>query len=228
MTHRYGISNGVPLANFSAHASNEGFQLLVRVVDVNGNGKLTLPVRELWAGSHDALGEIDYLVYSANNVEDDEENRVTLEEANECLSMWGEPWLRSLEPSSPFGAAGTERWYVTSLVRADRCIWNRQGVCYIVGEENLRVWLDEGFGQVERFDSEEDWWCLTHNSSDEDSLESARKRQDTDEDEDMDDGGVNLTGSEETKVIVERPKMDFSLVECEANNMDVGYDGDVE
>lgn len=231
MTHRYGLKEGgIPLAKLSANASLQGYQLLVRVTHVNENGKLILPVRELWASNQDADGDIDYLVYNANQVEDDEEDRVTLEEANECLSMFGQPWLRALDAQSPFGVAGTERWFVTKLVRPGilRSIWKWSGSCYIIDEENLRVWLDEQEGIAEQFDDEDDWWCLTHNSSDEDSLESVRKLNNSEEDEDMEEGGVSLLESDEDGAVIALPKLNLSLVECDACNTDVGYEGDDE
>lgn len=231
MSHRYGLTDGVSLSSFSANANSEGYVLLLRVVKVNDNGTLTLPVREIWCSNQQksiADAKINYLVYAANTPEDDQEDYVTLDEANQCLSTLGQPWLRSLETRLPFVVAGTGRWFVTALVRGETCIWDWSGSCYIINEEGLVAWLDGRPGSVDIIDYEEDWWCLTHDSSDEAMLEARRESQQREDtgDENMGDGGMSLLKNNLANVRLR--VLNFSLVSCDADNTDDGYNGDDE
>jgi hypothetical protein len=165
MTHRH-LSSGTPLCDFSAHAGPE-YQLLIRVVSVNDSGKVTLPIRELWCkvDGDAASGKLSFFLNSANTPDDDEEASLdTLDEANEAMRFW----LRSLDPQFP----QTGTWLVTRLVKAKPCIWDEvdSGIgrdYYKLHEKNLRTWLEHGKDGAEEFDDEEDWACVSCNSSDE-------------------------------------------------------------
>jgi len=74
-------------------APEEGDRLLVRVVSVNDNGKVTLPVRELWARRDPQTHEIEYTLGSTNGPYDAEQEILTLSEANEALRNNGGSWL---------------------------------------------------------------------------------------------------------------------------------------
>lgn len=193
MTHRF-FSSGTPLTNFSANGESHGFQLLIRVVSVNDDGKVILPTRELWGkvnGDADS-GTLEFLRNKANSPDDDEEEIIdTLTQANDIIV--GGSWLRSLDPQSPFKAADTGYWYVTALVKAEPCIWEKVdreggGTYYKLHEKNLRTWLKSGRDGAEEFDDEEDWACISCNS-DEDSPERDNG-DDDDDDDDQDDQDV--------------------------------------
>lgn len=104
MTHRF-QAGGTPLSNFSANGEAHRFKLLIRVVMVNDDGKLTFPTRELWgkANGDATTGALEFLQNKVNSPEDDEEEGIdTIAEANEA--MIGRDWLRSLNPRSPLVA----------------------------------------------------------------------------------------------------------------------------
>lgn len=191
MTHHYDSEfgpNTTPLSHFTANRESKDFQLLIRVVNVNDEGKVTLPVRELWAkvDGNVASGNLEFLLNKSNSPEDDEEESLdTIAEANEA--MHGRHWLRSLEPRSPFEVAGTGDWYVTALVKAEPCIWEKVdggvgGAYYKLHEKNLRAWLVSGGDGAEEFDDEEYWDCVSCNSDDE-----APERGNGDDDDDDDE-----------------------------------------
>lgn len=182
MSHRF-QSSGTPLWHFSANGEPAGFKLLIRVVSVNDDGKLTLPARELWAKIEGdaADSELNFLFNSSNSVDDDQEGaNHTIAEAQEAMGAGG-PWLRSLEPSFSF----TGKWYVTELVKAEICIWEKvdcdaYGAHYKIHEKNLRTWLASGKGGKEVFDDEEDWACLSCPSDDESQEPSSGDGNDDD------------------------------------------------
>ena len=112
MTHRF-ISSGTPLSHFSANGAAKGYELLIRVVQVNDDGKLTLPARELWAKIDAESDKLEFLLNSVNSVDDDQEDQLdTTAEANEAMS--GPPWLRSLK-----------RLHLRALGRGTSLRWSR-------------------------------------------------------------------------------------------------------
>lgn len=186
MSHRFGPTS-TPLWHFSANGEPAGFKLLIRVVSVNDDGKLTLPIRELWAKieGEAADRELKFLLNSCSSEDDDQEEEIhTIAKAHEAMGAGG-PWLRSLEPSFP----STGRWYVTELVKTEPCIWENvecdaYGTHYKIHEKNLLIWLASGKDGKEVFDSEEDWACLSCPSDDESQEPSSGDGSDVDDDQD--------------------------------------------
>ena len=193
MTHKWDGICKTPLGTFTARPASDGSHLLLRVVSVSNSGKLTLPVRELWCKLEGkALSdELNFSIFQGHARDHgEEESNNTIAEANEEMCS-GLPWLRSLNWSPPDDVAGTGQWYVTCLVKASPSIFkkvkSRSGqVYYKLHEANLRAWLANGGGDVEELDDEEDYWCLTHNSSDEGPDKTVKKKlppPDSDEDD---------------------------------------------
>jgi hypothetical protein len=166
--HIVSYSHGLGLADFSAAVNPGEYRLLLGVVQVRCDGKLTLPVRELWYADPDEEGDIEYLICSANSADDGDDTQATLEEANHAISRAERPWFRSLDRYSPQGAAADGRWYVTVLADTEPSsiwTWKAECRCYVLDEDALRIWLGKGGGTAERFDDEDGWGCLTDCSS---------------------------------------------------------------
>jgi hypothetical protein len=176
-------SQGTALADYTAHLNAPGHHLFVRAVHVNGDGKLTHPVRELYCGNPDLDQEVEFIKFSAKSAHDPEEISLSFEEANKAISVDERSWLLSLEDKGPYGLEGTGKWYVTALAGARKSIWKKEGSCYILDQDKLCTWLRKKRCEVERFDDEETWACLSECSSD-------------DEEGEVDD--ENGGGSEET------------------------------
>lgn len=239
MSHRYGIK----LASFSG--GGDGYRLLIRVVSVDDNDKVNLPIRELWArreDERDTKSEISYIMHSANCPEDSVEESVSLEEANDSMRTTGGFWLKSLSASGPIGRGGLTLWLPTRVVRTEPCIWESKfysplGVPYhVIDEKNLGVWLDGKEESADEDNSEADWWCLSCLSCDEDSEDASEKEDevsDDDEDENGDDGGASLDyeGDDPDAKPVggwSSPRFWWRGYDHWGEDIDGGYDGDVE
>ena len=60
-------SHGISLKRFTMGGEKDGYHLLVRVVSVNSDDTLSLPVYELWA-KHDAKhNDVEYMLYFTNS-----------------------------------------------------------------------------------------------------------------------------------------------------------------
>jgi hypothetical protein len=164
-------SQGTALADYTAHLNAPDYHLLVRAVHVNEDGKLTHPVRELYCGNPDLDQEIEFIKFSANSAHDPEETTLNFEEANKAISVDERPWLLSLDDEGPYGLEGTGKWYVTALAGAKKSIWKKEGNCYVLDQDKLCTWLRKKRYEVERFDDEEDWDCLSECSSDDEEGE---------------------------------------------------------
>lgn len=162
-------SHGISLKRFTMGGEKDGYHLLVRVVSVNSDDTLSLPVYELWA-KHDAKhNDVEYMLYFANSSRVKGQREVTLIDADSSLRYSrGGPWIRTLSQVSRIGFGGYWRWFPTALVRAESSIWQLQkshtmrgDTCYIVDEQNLKIWLelrDKKEGEsADEFDSETNW-----------------------------------------------------------------------
>jgi hypothetical protein len=121
MTHQWKYLCDTPLTYFSGseHAGvPKNSQLLLRIVSVSDEGKLTLPARELWCKLETPGDKLNFTIsqfHTWDNCDDETDN--TLAEANEAISS-GLHWLVSQRWSPPGNVAGTGQWYVTKLVKA--------------------------------------------------------------------------------------------------------------
>ena len=294
MTHKWDGSGPscMPLSSFKANGGTDGSHLLLRVVSVNDSGKLTLPARELWCKLEGNMpsDKLNFTIFQAHTWDHgEEESGITFEEANEAICS-GRPWFGSQKSRLPDSVAGASQWYITSLVRGSPSIWKKMkstrsgDVHYKLHEANLRAWLANGGGDIHQLDDEEDWWCLTHNSSDEGPLKTVKKRSppagDADDDNDEERSGFDrddqLPGGDDDDEVPSEPaeedrtsagvddgesskyvddvqildeddldddteqggvrltpeqmnparRFNFTLVACEAEATDNGYDGD--
>jgi hypothetical protein len=143
---------GIPLRSFTMEGLVEGYHLLARVVSIDPNDKLSLPVQELWA-KHDAdVYDIEYMLYTANSPHDITQKGITLEEANWALRQSPgapEPWIRSIYPRKRKGYEHAPWWFPTRLARAKERIWKFQRCVTMIGtnyynidENNLKTWLE--------------------------------------------------------------------------------------
>jgi hypothetical protein len=114
------LSTGISLKTFTIKGQTDGYQLLIRVVNVDFNDKLTLPVREIWAKrdleSYDY--EIQYILYSADSAHEVTQEIITYEQVNGYLGGQ-DPWLRTLYHQSRIGYGYAPRWFPTRVVRAE-------------------------------------------------------------------------------------------------------------
>ena len=294
MTHKWDGSGPscMPLSSFKANGGTDGSHLLLRVVSVNDSGKLTLPARELWCKLEGNMpsDKLNFTIFQAHTWDHgEEESGITFEEANEAICS-GRPWFGSQKSRLPDSVAGASQWYITCLVRGSPSIWKKMkstrsgDVHYKLHEANLRAWLANGGGDIHQLDDEEDWWCLTHNSSDEGPLKTVKKRSppagDADDDNDEERSGFDrddqLPGGDDDDEVPSEPaeedrtsagvddgesskyvddvqildeddldddteqggvrltpeqmkparRFNFTLVACEAEATDDGYDGD--
>jgi hypothetical protein len=189
------LSTGISLKPFTMEGQTDGYQLLMRVVNVDFDDKLTLPVREIWAKrdleSYDY--EIKYMLYSADSAHDVTQEVITHEQVNGYLGG-RDPWLRTIYCLRRIGHGYTPWWFPTRLVRAEEGeIWHfhknltMRGTSYFeIDETNLGTWLElreKGEGtSADEYDDEAEWT----------SYEPAREESgDQREGEDMimDDGG---------------------------------------
>ena len=191
MTHQSVLGDGTPLADF--HATFEDhWKLLLRIVQVNEDGKLTLPVREPWCTTKEATDPLSFTIYKASCLHDAEEDPdFTLAEANEEMTS-GFSWICSLRRQYPFLIAGSGKWYVTEILRTKPSVWRKVQTehgksYYALGEKNVRAWLERDGGEVLVRDSENDWDCISCPSSDEESSKHDQNADDQDE-EDRDGG----------------------------------------
>ena len=189
------LSTGIPLKTFTMEGQTDGYQLLIRVVNVDFNDKLTLPVREIWAKrdleSYDY--EIQYILYSADSAHEVIQEVITYEQVNGYLGGQ-DPWLRTLYHQSRIGYGYAPWWFPTRVVRAEEEeIWKfrknlkMMGTSYFeIDETNLGTWLElreKGEGtSADEYDDEAEW--ISHEAAGE---ESGGKREG--EDMIMDDGG---------------------------------------
>jgi hypothetical protein len=164
-------SQGAALADYTATVNPPDHHLLVRAVQVNEDGKLTHGVRELHCGNPDLDQEIEFIKFSANSAHDPEETTLNFEEANKAISVDERPWLLSLDDKGPYGLEGTGKWYVTALAGAKKSIWKKEGNCYVLDQNKLCTWLRKKRCEVERFDDEGNWDCLSECSSDDEEGE---------------------------------------------------------
>jgi hypothetical protein len=189
-----------------------GYQLLVRVAIINADDTLSLPVRELWARRVASSDEAEYIKYNGNSAYDEDQEHLSLTEANDSLRSEGGPWLRSLEAKGRFGFGrfgGSDRWFPTSLVRAEQSFWQkleepessfRSPPCHIIDEEKLKIWLKlrekkevEG---ADEDDDEEEWTAVSDDGSDREGSDAAESEseeevyevEDEDEEERSEDG----------------------------------------
>ena len=189
------LSTGIPLKTFTMEGQTDGYQLLIRVVSVDVNDKLTLPIREIWAKrdleSYDY--GIQYILYSADSAHEVTQEVITYEQVNGYLGGQ-DPWLRTLYHQSRIGYGYAPWWFPTRVVRAEEEeIWKfrknlkMMGTSYFeIDETNLGTWLElreKGEGtSADEYDDEAEW--ISHESAGE---ESGSKREG--EDMIMDDGG---------------------------------------
>jgi hypothetical protein len=189
------LSTGISLKTFTMEGQTDGYQLLIRVVNVDFNDKLTLPVREIWAKrdleSYDY--EIQYILYSADSAYEVTQEVITYEQVNGYLGGQ-DPWLRTLYHQSRIGHGYAPWWFPTRVVRAEEEeIWKfrknlkMMGTSYFeIDEINLGTWLElreKGEGtSADEYDDEAEW--ISHEAAGE---ESGGKREG--EDMIMDDGG---------------------------------------
>lgn len=207
MTHQWKYLCDTPLTYFSGFEQAgvpENSQLLLRVVSVSEEGKLTLPARELWCKLETPGGKLNFTISQFHTWDNcDVETDITLVEANEAISS-GFSWLVSQRWSPPDSVAGTGQWYVTKLVKAKPGIWkkvkSRSGSAYYkLHEEKLRAWFASGSDSICELDDEEDWWCLTHNPSDEDPDKTVKKKPPPPDSDDNDDAGKD-DGDEDEEI----------------------------
>lgn len=173
MSHSLGIAlKNVTAAFGTLPPGIPNYHLLLRVVQVVSleKQKLTLPVREIWAGRTSDEDKIEYLIMEANRIHDDHEESATLEEANDLLSG---PLALLTSLVHPMPYSGSFRWCTTKRVTALPCIWARKvregtgNVYYIINETNLGAWLDAGAGPAQEFYDEENWTCTSCPDTDE-------------------------------------------------------------
>jgi hypothetical protein len=165
-------TRGISLSSYTMDGEEDGQHLLVRVAIINADDTLSLPVRELWVKRNARTNEVEYMKYSANSAHDEDQEHLSLAEANEAMRTEGGPWLRSLDAKGriSFGSVGgSDRWFPTALVRAEESIWQKLNepertlstTCYIIDEDHLKIWLElrekkevEG---ANKDDDEDDW-----------------------------------------------------------------------
>jgi len=207
-------SQGIPLANFTM-AAEESDGLLIRVVSVNDDDRVTFPVRELWARRNTKSRQIEYTLSSTNDPYDDQEESFSLEEANDALRNDGGPWLRSLGRMSPIGFVESGGWLVASLVRTQPSIWKYfkfyktlSDTCYIIDEKNLGAWLDEGGDSAEEDDDDAAWDCISSHGSAEEEFQS----------EVMEVGSDEEMGSREDEVMEDEAEDEAMFVDDGVNS----------
>ena len=131
----------------------EGYHLLARVVSIDPNDQLSLPVKELWAKRDVEIYDIDYMLYTANSPDDITQEQITLEQANWALKQspgGSGSWIRTLYRSNRKGRGfGPWWWLPTRLVRAEESIWKlikchtMIGTTHvIIDEKKLENWLE--------------------------------------------------------------------------------------
>ncbi|KAM0721467.1 hypothetical protein Q7P37_002391 [Cladosporium fusiforme] len=149
----------IPLASVTGNLESRGLNLLICVVSVNDKDQPTLPVREIWAGIDMDDGKVHYEVFSAQSIYDTDEEEMSLDEVNS--DMLGHRWLRSLEPCKVL-KTDTDLSHVTQVIRAGTCFWkeisDEHGQrCYVIDEDALKIWLDNGAGNADIDDDGESW-----------------------------------------------------------------------
>jgi hypothetical protein len=165
-----------------------GYQLLVCVAIINAEDTLSLPVRELWARRVASSDEVEYIKYNGNSAYDEDEEHLSLTEANDSLRGEGGPWLRSLDAQGRIGfgsSGGSDRWFPTSLVRARESIWkrledpeptSRTSPCYIIDEKKLIRWLKRREKNrvpgADEDDDEEEWTAASDDGFNREESES--------------------------------------------------------
>jgi hypothetical protein len=164
------LSTGIPLKTFTMEGQTDGYQLLIRVVSVDFDDKLTLPVREIWA-KRDLESynyEIQYMLYSADSAHEVTQEVITYGQVNGYLGG-RDLWLRTLYHQSRIGYGCAPWWFPTRVVRAEEEeIWKfrknlkMMGTSYFeIDEKNLAAWLElrekrEG-ASADDYDDEADW-----------------------------------------------------------------------
>jgi hypothetical protein len=171
MSHQSVLGSCTPLADF--HAPHEDhWKLLLRVVQVNGDNKLTLPIRELWCTSKTATDNPTFVLHKAGSFyNDDDDPELTLDEANNAITV-EEHLLRSFKTQHLFLIAGTGEWYVTERLVTNPSIWKKVQTedgqsCYALDDAKVHAWLVRDDREVLEIDSENNWDCVSCPSSDE-------------------------------------------------------------
>jgi hypothetical protein len=142
-----------PLKSYTMGGLVEGYHLIARVVSIDPNDELSLPVQELWAKRDVEVYDIEYMLYTANSPHDITQEQITLEQADWALkqSPGGPgPWIRTLYRSNRKGrGCGPSWWLPTRLVRAEESIWKLLKCHtmigtnhFIIDERNLENWLE--------------------------------------------------------------------------------------
>ena len=206
-------SQNTPLVNFSMddEGGDEGpYHLLVRVAIINADDTLSLPVREIWARRVASSDEVQYIKYNGNSAYDEDQEHQSLTEANDSLRSEGGPWLRSLDAQGRIGFGsfgGSDRWFPTSLVRAEQSFWqkleepesSRSRPCHIIDEEKLKIWLklrdkNEVEGADED-DDEEEWTAVSDDGLDREGSDAAESESEEEvyevEDENEEEGSLD-------------------------------------
>jgi hypothetical protein len=193
MSHQSVLGSCTLLADFHAPYEDH-WKLLLRVVQVNGDNKLTLPIRELWCTSKTATDNPTFVLHKAGSFyNDDDDPELTLDEANNAMSV-EEHLLRSFKTQHPFLIAGTGEWYVTDRLVTKSSIWKKVQTengqyCYALDDAKVHAWLVRDDGEVIEIDSENNWDCVSCHSSNEKLSEDDQDEDDQDvEDQEGGDG----------------------------------------
>ncbi|KAM0717796.1 hypothetical protein Q7P37_006128 [Cladosporium fusiforme] len=113
---------------------------LLRLVSINDKDQPTLPVRVIWATIDRDDGKVLYEAFSAQSVYDTDEEEMSIDEPCKTLNT------------------DTDLSHVTQVVRGGTCFWKETSdehgqKCYIVDEETLKMWLDNGAGTTSDFEA---------------------------------------------------------------------------